>query len=246
MEAAEYRVNFLVWTLVDLGWTTMDILFFDALVSNIGALGSWGRPQAMVVIGLFRLLLVPIWGWFYQSFSLIPKMLSEGKLDMILTKPVNSQFLVSTRQFSISMLPSVVGGIAFISYGFTLLGNWPSAKELIFFSWLSAVSLVLIYGVYFLTMALSLYVERLNNIHFIFPVLFDASRFPKSIYGPFLQRIFVTLIPVALMITVPIDSLFGGSNLIDLILLHLLAAAFVLGGSFIWNRGLRNYTSASS
>ncbi len=246
MKAMEYRANFITWMLVDIGWTIIDFIFFGALIGNIQFLGNWNLAQAMIVIGVFRIMVVPVWGWMFQSFSLLPRLISEGRLDMIITKPVDSQFLVSVQQFSTSIIPSLFGGSTFIVLGFIKLGKTPSPIDILIFLWLLVVATILMYGIYFATVALSLYFDRLDNVYHIFTSLYDASRFPKEIYGIALQRIFTFILPIALMITIPAEALFGKTNLLYILWFHGLAMIFFLLGRHIWTRGLLRYSSASS
>ncbi len=246
MREAEYRTNFMIWCLVDIGWTIIDIIFFVTLIRNIGAIGNWNLGESLIVIGVFRLLVIPVWSWMFQSFSVIPKNIAEGRLDIILVKPTNSQFLVSVQKFSFSTIPSIVGGTAFIIFGFKVLGHFPTPVNSLIFLHLLLLSIVLMYGVYFSTIASSLFFDRLGNIHHVFTSLFDASRFPKEIYGHFLRHLFTLIVPIALMTTVPSEALFGKLELKWIIWFHIITLLFFLLGKTIWNQGLKKYSSASS
>ncbi len=246
MSAMEYRANFISWMLVDLGWSCMDLLFTTVLINFTQVMGSWNRGEMLVVLGVFRLLVVPVWGWMYQSFNLVPRYISEGRLDLFLTKPADSQFLISSQQFGFSIIPSFFTGIGFVIYGFFLLGKFPSFPSVMLSIWLLGVSTLLAYGVYFSMIAYSLYVERLNNIQHIFTSLYEASRYPAIIFSPVLRFIFLTILPISVIVTVPAQALFSHVKFFDLVSFHLLAIIFFFVSRFIWNRGLRRYSSASS
>ncbi|TSC87786.1 MAG: ABC-2 type transport system permease protein [Microgenomates group bacterium Gr01-1014_16] len=246
MRDMEYRSNFITWMIIDTGWSSLDFLFMLVLINFTHTLGSWSKGEMFIVLGFYRVMVVPVWGWLFQSFSLVPQYISEGKLDLILTKPLDSQFQVSSRQFGFSILPSLVAGIGFILYGFHILGTSPSPLSFLSFLWLTIISTILIYGIYFAIVACSLFVGRLNNIHHVFTSLYDASRYPGSIFSPLLQRILTTIIPISLMVTVPAESLFSSFNLSNIIYFHLAAIGFLVIGRFIWITGLRRYSSASS
>lgn len=246
MQVMEYRVNFITWTVIDIGWTLMDFIFYMALISNIKMIGNWNQAQVIIGMGTFRLLVFPVWGWMFQSFNTLPKTISEGKLDMYLTKPLDVQFLVSFREFSFSILPSLVGGVGFIALGISQLGYIPDLMQFILFGLVVIISIFLIYGVYFSFMTLTLYTDRLDNIANIFTALYDASRFPKEIYGIILQRIFTSIIPIALIVVVPAEVLFMKPNWWIWLWMVILAIGFNLLGRFLWTMGLKRYSSASS
>lgn len=246
MQGMEYRTNFIVWTCVDIGWTTLDLIFFQALISNIKMIGNWNQAQSLIVIGTFRLLVFPVWGWLYASFNILPKSISEGKLDMLLVKPVDSQFMVSVRQFSFSVLPSLIGGTAFLLLGIKQLGYIPTWQSFVYYFLLLIISICLMYGMYFLSMTFTLFTERLDNVANIFVSLYDASRFPKEIYGIVLQRIFTTIVPIALLLALPSEALFLAPNWLLWGWLLVLALLFNLTARKIWQSGLKRYSSASS
>ncbi len=242
----EYRANFFLWLLVDTGWAVMDLIFFNTLVQNLGSLGHWTRGEVFAVVGLFRLLQIPIWAWMFQSFSKLPNMIAHGELDMVLTKPIDSQFGVSFRYFSINMIASLVTGIFYIFMGFRIMHQVPSVLNILYLIWLLTISSALVYGVYFLTVTSALFFDRLNNIHHLFPHFSDAARYPKEIYPAPLQLIFLTIWPMILIIGVPAESLFGRPNWGLIVWLHVLTVIFLFAGRFVWTKGLRHYSSASS
>lgn len=246
MRSMEYRSDFITWVIVDIGWSFMDFLFTLVLINFTQVLGHWTKGDVFIVLGFFRLMIVPVWGWMFQSFSLIPKQISEGKLDLLLAKPIDNQFMVSTQSFGFSIIPSLFAGVGFIVYGFRLLGSVPTVVSLFLFFWLILISTILAYGVYFSIIALSLYVERLNNIQHIFISLYDASHYPGEIFSPVFRLLFTTLIPISLIIVVPAQVLFLPINWLEIIYFHLLAIGFFMLGRKIWTHGLRRYSSASS
>lgn len=246
MESSEYRLNFIVWFFVETGWTIMDLIMFKALLSNIKSMGSWTFPEVLILVGVYRVMGLLVWGWMYHSFSLIPTLISKGNLDLILTKPMDSQFLVSTRKYSFSSFSSLIGGLIYIGLGLHQLQYYPSLAQIALTLLGLVISLILMYGVYFSTVALALYVGRLNNIYHIFIHAFDAGRYPAEIFPVFLQRILTTIFPIAVMLVVPAGVLIGKFNFIDISKLALLAVFFVGLSRFIWQNGLRRYSSASS
>jgi ABC-2 type transport system permease protein len=246
MQGMEYRGNFITWSIIDLGWGFMDLIFFTSLINFTQVIGDWNKGKALIVLGIFRLMVLPVWGWMFNSFRHLPKFITEGKLDLILTKPADSQFLVSTRDFSFSVLPSLITG-----FGFILLGSNDLSLHITFFQamlliWLLGTSTVLMYGIYFLIMTTTLYFDRLDNVYHIFTSLYDSAKYPAQIYPLFWQRIMTTIIPLATMIVVPAEILFKSPEIIPIINFHLLAIVFVIIGRKIWVSGLRRYSSASS
>ena len=246
MQAMEYRANFIVWNVIDISWCFLDLIFFSAIVGYLKTIGDWDLGRALIVIGVFRLMVIFVWGWLFQSLSKLPKLISEGKLDLILSKPVDSQFLVSIQQFSFSILPSLLTGIGFIIYGIHLSLLSISILQILIFIYLIVISAILIYGIYFSSVAIAFFFDRLDNTYNIFNALYDASKYPSIIFPVFLQRLFTFVLPISLIVIVPAESLFKPIALHTVLLFHILAIVFLLISRFIWTTGLRRYSSASS
>jgi len=246
MQAMEYRTNFIIWNLVDISWSIMDLIFFSAIVGYIKLIGDWDLGRALIVIGVFRLMVIFVWGWLFQSLSRLPKLISEGKLDLILSKPVDSQFLVSIQNFSFSILPSLVTGIIFIILGLNLSHIVISLHQFILFIYLTLISAILIYGMYFSSVAIAFFFDRLDNTYNLFNALYDATKYPSMIFPVMLQRIFTFVLPISLIVIVPAEILFKPININIIILFHIVALIFLLLSRFIWSTGLHRYSSASS
>ena len=79
------------------------------------------------------------------------------------------------------------------------------------------LSTSLMYGMYFCSVAVSLYVGRLSNIYQIFPHIFDAGRYPIEIYPIILQRLFTTILPLGVILLVPAGLLVSKANYCDIL-----------------------------
>ncbi len=246
MVGMEYRVNFLVWLAVDLGWGLADLYFYTILFQNVQSLGRWGISETLVVVGIFRVLMVPAWGWMTTSFEQLPKMIHSGQLDMLMTKPVDSQFMVSCNKFAFSLLSSAIVGPTLIWMGLAQRNIPISVAQVGVFILSLFATTFLMYAVFFLFMTACLFTERLNNIVYVFTSMFDMARYPKDIYGLIPQRIFTSILPVALMVSVPADILFGFTSPWYILQLLGLGVVFFIVGRTVWLYGLRRYTSASS
>lgn len=246
MQVLEYKQNFIIWICVDALWTTFDGILASALLLNIHNIGNWDLPRMLIALGVFRLLVIPVWGWITPSFAEIPKMINNGKLDQFLAKPIDTQFLVSIQKFSFNHGSSLVGGIIFMTIGFRSLNIvlWPN---ILLGIWISLVAIILIYSVYFLTMTFSLNGQRSENLHNLFSEIFySVGRYPRDIYVPILQRVFVSFFPIALMVTVPAQVLFGEFEPLIIVWFHILAIFFFIISRMVWKNGLKRYSSASS
>jgi len=109
------------------------------------------------------------------------------------------------------------------------------------------VSAVLIlYSLWFLLAALSVWFVKVWNATEVLRSVLVAGRYPVSAYPPALRLLFTFVLPVAFLTTVPAEALMGRGSL-AWALGSMLMAVLALGGTrLFWQFALRHYTSASS
>ena len=69
-------------------------------------LGGWSFPQALLVVGMFRIFEGVIDGVMRPNITRIVEYIQKGTLDFILLKPVDSQFMASLRQVNLVTVPA--------------------------------------------------------------------------------------------------------------------------------------------
>lgn len=167
-------------------------------------------------------------------------------LDFALTKPIDSQLLVSVREFRIWQLVDVLmGGIVLfyavnqlqVRFGLSQALGFAAAILLggmIFYSfWL-----ILTTGVFWLT--------RMGNIFELFNGLYQAGRWPVSVYPDWLRNGLTFIVPVAFAVTVPAEALTNRLNTQTLLLALAVALAIMALARWFWFFGLRYYSGASA
>jgi ABC-2 type transport system permease protein len=87
---------------------------------------------------------------------------------------------------------------------------------------------------------------RADNILVIFLAVYDAGRWPVTIYPGALRYALTFLVPIAFAVTVPAQSLTGrltGGTLLETLVL---AAVILAISRWFWTFGLSRYTGASA
>lgn len=175
----------------------------------------------------------------------IPRDVNKGDFDMFLTKPVNSQFLVSTRYISLNLLPSVVAGILLLAYG--IKTNRLGAIIILVIPVAFLAASVISYSLWFLTTTLVFWFNRLLNIANVFPHSVDIARYPVAIYqSPLIRFLFTYILPFALLGFLPAEVILGRKSPLALLLPIALAAILLYLSHLFWNFSLKRYQSASS
>src|SRR5262245_11327484 len=126
------------------------------------------------------------------------------------------------------------------------MGRWPGPDHLAQAAILLVVAVLLLYSIWILVVSASFWVVRVDNLSYLFGSLFDAGRWPVTVFQRPLRLIFTFVFPLALMTTYPSRALLGKLDLATAALVLVGGLAFAACARLVWRRAIRFYTSASS
>lgn len=245
MEQMEYRVNFLAGIAVECGYMLIKIMY-AALILHAGVeINGLTVNEMTMCVGTY-IMMTGLFMAVYPNFCVLPYSVQDGSLDILLTKPLNTQFFVTLRKLDFGMpIPNIVCGIVMIIYG------WRS--EDIPLTWITLVGFIVycIAGL-FLTYCLFLIPELLSfwfvsnqGVHQLSEAIRDFDNVPMNIYPKWIQRLGIFIIPVFIITNSP--TLFVAQKLsVGLAVWGIVAPiiVFVLQ-RLVWREALKQYTSAS-
>ena len=90
------------------------------------------------------------------------------------------------------------------------------------------------------------WVIRMENILELFQGIYQAGRWPTTIYPNWLQVGLTFLVPVAFAVTVPTEAITGRLTVTMLLGALGLTIFFLLFSRWFWKQGLRHYSGASA
>jgi ABC-2 type transport system permease protein len=122
------------------------------------------------------------------------------------------------------------------------VGGWEAA---VFILMLLAGG-VIIYSFWLILAALSFWFVRVENILTVFQSMFEAGRWPISLYPGWLRYGLTFVVPVAFAVTVPAEALTGRLNWETLLIAVALAVVLFVVSRLFWRAGLRHYSGASA
>ena len=244
--ALQYRVNLLLVLLEEVITVATSLLAVLVLFSRTSAINGWTLGQMIVLLGVYYLIQGAQAVIFEQSFERFMEHVRLGTLDFILIKPVNSQFMVSTRYIQMSHLAQALLGVAVLAAGLAQVGERVRLLEAAAFAVTLVCGLVLVYSLLLVLSTLAFWFVRVENLLAIFWSFLDAGRFPVDIYPGWLRLTLSSVVPIGIAVTLPAQAIAGR---LDSLGLALMLVATVVAWSFaawFWRRGLVNYTGASA
>lgn len=244
--AMQYRADFLIDGVVSVFRTAAALIPLFVVFQDRRSFAGWSFGEALLVTGWFVLLRGIIEGAISPSLVSVVDHIRKGTLDFVLLKPADAQFLVSTSRFELWPVTRIVTAFAIFAYGFHLIGRPPSVSGTVLSVGLLASSTLLLYSLWILTVSAAFYVVKIDNLVYLFDSVFDAARWPATIFRGLLEVVFTFVIPLALMTTYPAQALLGRLPGAAFGVAVLGALVFAAIARFIWLRSIGRYTSASS
>ncbi len=242
----QYRVNFflqLLQSLVALG-TALAVL---ALVfSHTDGLGGWSPSELLAVMGVHILMGGVIRSAIQPSMQRLIEDVRQGTLDYTLTKPEDAQLLVSAREFRIWQAVDVVVGAIVLGVAVTRLETAVGLWSAFGFAVALLLGAVMIYCFWLALTVGAFWIVRMEFIVELFDGVYQAGRWPVTIYPGWLRIGFTFLVPLAFAVTLPAQGLTGRLDGMTLLAAAFFAAALFGFTRWLWRTGLRRYAGASA
>lgn len=239
---SEYQLNLVLECLSVFGNLAGSLFVLSLLFSGQSTLGGWTWNEALIVLGLYTLLDGFTSCLLQPNLSKIVNHVQQGTLDFVLLKPVDSQLWLSLRCFSPWGAPGLLAGCVLVVLGLPEI----RPQALLLGGLLLASGAAILYSLWFSLAALSIWFVKVWNATEVLRYTLVAGRYPVSAYPPALRLVFVFVLPVAFMTTVPSQALLGQGSWHWALGSVLMAAGSLIASRLFWQFALRHYTSASS
>lgn len=242
----QYRANF--W--IQMGKSIMNLVVALAGVAVIYEhttnLNGWVPAELVVLLGIFVLMTGVLGVVVRPSMEKLIEDVRDGNLDFTLTKPEDAQVLVSVSQVRVWQLIDVVLGPIVSIAAMLHLGRQVDLQQMGIFAITLLAGTAILYSFWLILATISFWFIRIENIFMIFHSLYDAARWPVTIYPGWLQAALTFLVPVTFAVTVPAEALIGRLTHDYLMLTIGLAVALLVISRLFWRVGLRQYAGASA
>ncbi len=244
--ALQYRLEFLGQGALALLWTAWSLVPLLIVFGRRDGVAGWSFEEALVVLGWFTLMKGVLEGAVNPSLASVVEHIRKGTLDFVLLKPADAQFLVSTARFMPWRVVDVLAGVGIFAVAFARQGRVPSAGAVGAALLLLGCATLVLYSLWILVISAAFYVVKVDNLSYLFSSIYDAARWPVSVFRGGLRLLFTFVVPLALMTTYPALALLGKLDAAVAAQAVLGAVAFAAVARLVWRRAIGAYTSASS
>jgi len=241
----EFRANFIAKVGQNIIWLGFFILILLVVYGNTNSVAGWSKGDAFVLAATC-FFMNAVFQALFMSLNEIPEQVRKGTLDFVLTKPIDTQFWVSTRKFNFDQVGTLFAGLVMIGVGAFSAHIHPDIVQWLSYTVLVFASTVIFYSFNLMLMTTGIWLVRVDNLWVLGETVMQVARYPLDIYSSGLQRLLTFAVPLAFLATIPARQLKDGFNPSMLLLGVAWALAFLVISRWFWNFALRHYGSASS
>jgi ABC-2 type transport system permease protein len=244
--AMEFRIDFFFRVFMDTLWYAVHLTFFYVIFRETQALGGWDWDQIVIFAASMFLMDAIQMTLFSNNTWWFPIFVNRGDLDYYLVRPVSSLFFVSLRDFAANSFLNLIMAIGIFVWALARYPEPLGAARIAIFVVLLLAGVYLFWVLSMMTLIPVFWLQSRTGLREIFWSLERFGLRPHGIYRGWVRRVLLSLLPLALLCSYPQEILYGDAPF--RVVLHTAAvlACATAVVAWMWRRGLRSYSSASS
>ena len=242
MRQMEYRGDFLFWSIVATMWTLFNFFFFTLIAGVNGGIGGWSVLEIYILIAVFSLVDTFTWSFFYVNMREYTDSVFSGKINMLLTKPIDTQFMLMTQSNSLNNILRFFVGIGVLIWAVPQLDVTITFIHWLLFIAMFVVSLSFIYFLWFTLSTFAFWVEKLNNINNMIPAMRRIWQVPRQVYTGATSVLLTIIMPIGLVVSIPSEILINKAAPFFMIYLTAFAVGMFFISRWFFNFSIKKYS----
>ncbi len=242
----EYRANFVVQVIMSAFWSAITVSGAVVLFARTDDIGGWSFDQALVIIGLYEFIGGIVATFLQPNVRRIVSMIRDGTMDFVISKPVNSLFLSALRHSRLSGLMQIMAGAIIFIVALRRLQYVPDAAAVSQFAIMLLVAVALVFSIWILIATIAFVAVKVDEMGELFNSLWETGKFPITTFSGGVRIALTFILPIAFMTTFPAQAILRTLDSAYLGIALLMALAVFTLSLWLWQRAVRNYSSASS
>jgi len=242
----QYRVNFVVQLFQSAIALVVGLLVLALVYSHTDELNGWSRSELLCVLGIQILMGGAIKTYIQPNMMRLIEDVRDGKLDYALTKPEDSQVLVSVREVRIWQVVDLVSGSVVLAVGLADVSAGVGALDALAFGVALLLGAAMIYCFWLVIATGSFWIVNMWHAVELFDGIFQTGRWPVGIYPGWLRYSVTFLVPIAFAVTVPAQAVTSRLEWQTLVLAAVFGVVLLVFARWFFRFGLRRYSGASA
>lgn len=242
----QYRANFWVQLVNSLVALATGLVAIALVYGQTNSLGGWSRPELLAVMGVHILIGGVVRTFIQPNMNRLMEDIREGTLDYALTRPADAQLLVSVRQVSFWNLIDVIIGAGVVAWAVVSLTTTVGPIDIVLFLAALLCGMVIMYCIWLSFTTLSFRLVDIDEAMQMLTGIYEAARWPVTVYPAWLRGVLTFLVPLAFAVTVPAEAVATRLNWVSLPIGFVVTIIAVGVTRFLWRLGIRGYSGASA
>jgi ABC-2 type transport system permease protein len=242
----QYRVNFFIQLFQSALALIVGLVGLSLVFNHTDSLNGWSPYELLAVMGVFTLMGGLIRTTIQPNMERLMGDVQQGTLDYTLTKPADSQILVSVREVRIWQSVDFFVGLILVGIALGQIEGRVGLWQALAFGVTLFMGGLMIYCFWLMLTTGAFWVVRMEQIVELFQGVYQAGRWPVTIYPSWLRLGLTFLVPIAFAVTVPAEALTGRLTPQTVLITLGLTTALMLLARWVWRTGLRHYSGASA
>jgi len=247
MSQMEYRANFVSGILMEAGFLLAKLMYVIVVYASGRRIAGYGPDEILIFIGTFVALTGFYAGLLAANLFQLSGLVRDGSFDMILAKPLNSQFFATLRRSDLGcFLFDFVVGVGMVIVGALRLGMGFDPLRLLGWAFFTASGAAVGYALWVIPMTFVFKIVRADAIAGLADSFWDFNNVPMVVYGRIGQAVGTFAIPIFVITNFP--ALFALGKMSPLFFGWGFAAPviFCFIASRFWKSGLKHYASGGN
>jgi ABC-2 type transport system permease protein len=260
-----FRTNFILQIVSSLGWTAMNIGFYQIIFKYTPSIGQdtgWDQDRFFLFFATTLIINSLVQAFFMPNAEEFSELIRTGGLDFALLKPIDTQFLVTLQKVDWSSVSNLIAGCLIALSSLYRLAHHevdpmiPSLVSVVLYVFFIGCGVAIMYSLMICLSATSVWLGRNQTLYDFWFYITNFSRYPMEMYnhgwGSAMYGFFTFVVPVLVVVNIPARILAQpvnppGSDHWWLVAWTLVATGLSLFFSRqIFRRALNSYRSASS
>jgi ABC-2 type transport system permease protein len=245
MQQLEYRANFIIGIGAECMWLATKLIYSFIVHQTDSYVGGLSPDEITLFIGTFILLTALYTGMFMMNFFFIPHRIRGGELDLMIVKPISTQFHLTMREVDFAIpIPNLIGGVITVAVAWSRLGLQAGFVQIVTYIILIISGTLLTYSIFLIPYLFAFWTVKVRALTDVADRMWDFNNMPMQIYGRPLQYIGMFLIPVFVIANFPVMALFDNLELPYLLWGLVIPIVLFIATNRFFNFAVKRYSSA--
>lgn len=244
-ELKSYGIDFYLGSFAMFLKNLSNLFIIYAIYNIVNVINGWDIYEMTYLYALVTISF-SVWRCFFINTLNISNYIVSGKLDLLLSKPLNPLFLIFMEGFDEDAWGDLALGLVMYFYTSYIL----KIKLIsVFLILLISLSGGLVFaGISVLGSLISILYLGVNNFSDLPYMIYEFSKYPLSIFNTVISFVFKTIFPIAWISYIPALTVLKEKNNIFLIFIVSIGLSIIYFVAIykLWNYFLKKYSSSGT